>query len=25
MLALPRFVLRVLLQRRPVGPNEGSP
>jgi len=25
MLALPRFVVRVLLQRRPVGPNEGSP
>jgi N-acetylglucosaminyldiphosphoundecaprenol N-acetyl-beta-D-mannosaminyltransferase len=24
MLALPRFVVRVLLQRRPVGPNEGS-
>jgi N-acetylglucosaminyldiphosphoundecaprenol N-acetyl-beta-D-mannosaminyltransferase len=25
MLALPRFVVRVLLQRRPAGPNEGSP
>src|SRR5207245_10869975 len=25
MVALPRFVVRVLLERRPVGPDEGSP